>query len=164
MVSLRDRRYAVSLHENDGSKAASDGLTVLPSTLFCVPETAEPALVGEAPQPAREPFSISDAPRLSVKRSRHPVWDECPAAERQQLRVAAVERAVQATPPLPVPLRERHRSYQMARAARFRALLEKGAQGQESLAQVTPTPSHLLGRISPIFPPFFPAFCAFSPS
>ena len=63
------------------------------------------------------------------------MWDECPAAERQQLRVAAVERAVQATPPLPVPLRERHHSYQMARVARFRALLEKGAQGQESLVQ-----------------------------
>ena len=27
-----------------------------------------------------------------------------------------------------------------------------------------PTPSHVLGRISPIFPPFFPVFCAFSPS
>ena len=26
-----------------------------------------------------------------------------------------------------------------------------------------PTPSHLLGRISPIFPPFFLVFCAFSP-
>ena len=25
-------------------------------------------------------------------------------------------------------------------------------------------PSHLLGRISPIFAPFFPVFCAFSPS
>ena len=30
--------------------------------------------------------------------------------------------------------------------------------------QVIPTPSHLLGRISPIFSPFFPVFCAFSPS
>ena len=26
-----------------------------------------------------------------------------------------------------------------------------------------PTPSHLLGHISPIFAPFFPVFCAFSP-
>ena len=30
--------------------------------------------------------------------------------------------------------------------------------------QVIPTPSRVLGRISPIFPPFFPIFCAFSPS
>ena len=30
--------------------------------------------------------------------------------------------------------------------------------------QVIPTPSHLLDRISPIFTPFFPVFCAFSPS
>ena len=29
--------------------------------------------------------------------------------------------------------------------------------------QVIPTPLHVLGRISPIFPPFFPVFCAFSP-
>eukprot|EP01045_Picozoa_sp_COSAG04_P000015 COSAG04_NODE_1_length_58448_cov_23.476478_15_plen_287_part_00 len=32
------------------------------------------------------------------------------------------------------------------------------------LPQVIPTPSHVLGRISPIFSPFFPVFCAFSPS
>ena len=30
--------------------------------------------------------------------------------------------------------------------------------------QVIPTPSHFLDRILPIFPPFFPIFCAFSPS
>ena len=30
--------------------------------------------------------------------------------------------------------------------------------------QVIPTPSHLLDRISPISPPFFSVFCAFSPS
>ena len=30
--------------------------------------------------------------------------------------------------------------------------------------EVIPTPLHVLGRISPIFPPFFPVFCAFSPS
>ena len=30
-------------------------------------------------------------------------------------------------------------------------------------AQVIPTPSHVLGRISPIFAPFFLVFCAFSP-
>ena len=30
--------------------------------------------------------------------------------------------------------------------------------------QVIPTPLHVLGRISPISPPFFPVFCAFSPS
>ena len=29
--------------------------------------------------------------------------------------------------------------------------------------EVIPTPSHVLGRISPIFSPFFPVFCAFSP-
>ena len=32
------------------------------------------------------------------------------------------------------------------------------------LYEVIPTPSHLLGHISPIFTPFFPVFCAFSPS
>ena len=31
-------------------------------------------------------------------------------------------------------------------------------------SQVIPTPSHVLDRISPIFTPFFPVFCAFSPS
>ena len=31
-------------------------------------------------------------------------------------------------------------------------------------SQVIPTPLHVLGRISPIFSPFFPVFCAFSPS
>ena len=30
--------------------------------------------------------------------------------------------------------------------------------------QVIPTPLHVLDRISPIFSPFFPVFCAFSPS
>ena len=30
--------------------------------------------------------------------------------------------------------------------------------------KVIPTPSHVLGRISPIFSPLFPVFCAFSPS
>ena len=30
-------------------------------------------------------------------------------------------------------------------------------------AQVIPTPLHVLGRISPIFSPFSPTFCAFSP-
>ena len=30
--------------------------------------------------------------------------------------------------------------------------------------QVIPTPLHVLGRISPISPPFFPVFCAFLPS
>ena len=29
---------------------------------------------------------------------------------------------------------------------------------------VIPTPLHVLDRISPILPPFFPVFCAFSPS
>ena len=29
---------------------------------------------------------------------------------------------------------------------------------ERTVAQVIPTPSHVLGRISPIFPPFFPRF------
>eukprot|EP01045_Picozoa_sp_COSAG04_P027214 COSAG04_NODE_3938_length_2410_cov_2.020338_2_plen_243_part_00 len=33
-----------------------------------------------------------------------------------------------------------------------------------TIDQVIRTPLHVLGRISPIFPPFFPVFCAFSPS
>ena len=36
--------------------------------------------------------------------------------------------------------------------------------GVETTLQVTPTPPHLLDRISPIFSPFFPVFCACSPS
>ena len=32
------------------------------------------------------------------------------------------------------------------------------------LTKVIPTPLHVLDRISPIFSPFFPVFCAFSPS
>jgi len=36
----------------------------------------------------------------------------------------------------------------------------RGDEGGE----VIPTPLHVLGRISPIFPPFFLVFCAFSPS
>ena len=45
----------------------------------------------------------------------------------------------------------------------------KSAEAAEELLadaralQVIPTPSHLLDRISPIFSPFFPVFCAFSP-
>ena len=35
---------------------------------------------------------------------------------------------------------------------------------RQQRVQVIPTPSHVLGRISPIFAPFFPVFCAFSPS
>ena len=38
------------------------------------------------------------------------------------------------------------------------------AEPAEAQAQVIPTPLHVLGRISPIFSPFFPVFCAFSPS
>ena len=39
-----------------------------------------------------------------------------------------------------------------------------GSEIYDSPQQVIPTPSHLLDRISPIFPPFFLVFCAFSPS
>ena len=37
------------------------------------------------------------------------------------------------------------------------------AKPHGSADQVIPTPLHVLGRISPIFAPFFPVFCAFSP-
>ena len=37
-------------------------------------------------------------------------------------------------------------------------------RGPAGWVQVIPTPLHVLGRISPIFSPFFPVFCAFSPS
>ena len=43
------------------------------------------------------------------------------------------------------------------------ASFDVGAQGGVGGDQVIPTPSHLLDHISPIFPPFFPVFCAFSP-
>ena len=36
--------------------------------------------------------------------------------------------------------------------------------GNATWIQVIPTPSHVLDRISPIFSPFLPVFCAFSPS
>ena len=39
-----------------------------------------------------------------------------------------------------------------------------GTTGGTLRDQVIPTPSRVLGRISPIFPSFFPVFCAFSPS
>eukprot|EP01045_Picozoa_sp_COSAG04_P017653 COSAG04_NODE_1577_length_6261_cov_20.494645_2_plen_784_part_00 len=42
-------------------------------------------------------------------------------------------------------------------------LTEKAA-ALEAHQQVIPTPLHVLDRISPIFYPFFPVFCAFSPS
>ena len=58
--------------------------------------------------------------KLSVIPSYHPLWDGCSPQERQQLRVAVVANAG-----FPVPLRERHRAYQEARVAKFRALLEK---------------------------------------
>ena len=41
---------------------------------------------------------------------------------------------------------------------------EAAAAAARFACQVIPTPLHVLGRISPIFPPFFPIFCAFSPS
>ena len=40
----------------------------------------------------------------------------------------------------------------------------QGSLQQQLMVKVIPTPSHVLGRISPIFSPFFPVFCAFSPS
>ena len=49
----------------------------------------------------------------------------------------------------------------------FGLLLEgkEAAGGSNPITtQVIPTPSHLLDHISPIFSPFFPVFCAFSPS
>eukprot|EP01045_Picozoa_sp_COSAG04_P004862 COSAG04_NODE_217_length_19889_cov_59.963221_9_plen_262_part_00 len=58
------------------------------------------------------------------------------------------------------PTRMRHRRAN-ARAATAAAAPEPAA---EMDAQVIPTPSHLLDRISPIFAPFFLLFCAFSPS
>ena len=39
--------------------------------------------------------------------------------------------------------------------------LEKGLTALAD--KVIPTPLRVLGRISPIFSPFFPVFCAFSP-
>ena len=42
--------------------------------------------------------------------------------------------------------------------------LENKEREYEMRKQVIPTPLHVLGRISPIFSPFFPVFCAFSPS
>ena len=43
----------------------------------------------------------------------------------------------------------------------YQYTLDQALAGED---QVIPTPLHVLGRISPIFPPFFPVFCAFSPS
>jgi serine/threonine protein kinase len=80
--------------------------------------------------------------KLSVIPSSHPLWDGCSPQERQQLRVAVIADA-----DLPVPLRERHRAYQEARVATFRALLEKlpGARNeivQESKVDIPPVRSY----------------------
>ena len=40
----------------------------------------------------------------------------------------------------------------------------QGSLQQQLMVKVIPTPLHVLGRISPICFPFFPVFCAFSPS
>ena len=40
----------------------------------------------------------------------------------------------------------------------------QGSLQQQLMVKVIPTPLHVLDRISPIFSPFFPVFCAFSPS
>ena len=50
----------------------------------------------------------------------------------------------------------------MVESAEFDYIVDLDAMEQEN--QVIPTPLHVLGRISPIFSPFFPIFCAFSPS
>ena len=44
------------------------------------------------------------------------------------------------------------------------APLLESSGGVALIVQVIPTPLHVLGRISPIFSPFFSVFCAFSPS
>ena len=46
---------------------------------------------------------------------------------------------------------------------RLREEKQEEERAAEEARQVIPTPSHVLGRISPIFSPFPPVFCAFSP-
>ena len=88
-------------HHSPPRHAASTSLQAASALEFCATTSKEPH-------------------KLSVIPSCHPLWDGCSPQERQQLRVAVV-----ANEGLPVPLRERHRAYQEARVAKFRALLEK---------------------------------------
>ena len=42
-------------------------------------------------------------------------------------------------------------------------IMDMLTEANDLLEQVRSRPSHLLDRISPVFSPFFPVFCAFSP-
>ena len=59
---------------------------------------------------------------------------------------------------LPTVLGEWKRLHEQAQGSSGAGPVERSSSDQ-----VIPTPSHLLDRISPIFPPFFLFFCAFSP-
>ena len=48
--------------------------------------------------------------------------------------------------------------------SRGAAVAESGRVAVGLKVMGIPTPSHVLGHISPTFSPFFPVFCAFSPS
>ena len=75
---------------------------------------------------------------------------EAEAAAARQEELAAANAALRAEQAAAV---ERHAD----------ALGKENAQAESAL-QVILTPSHLLHRISPIFPPFFSVVCAFSPA
>ena len=57
---------------------------------------------------------------------------------------------------LPTVLGEWKRLHEQAQGSSGAGPVERSSSDQ-----VIPTPSHLLDRILPIFPPFFPIFCAF---
>ena len=82
----------------------------------------------------------------------------CASGTAGRCRAAGGARAARGPPPAPPPPAPWRGS-----SGRIGRGFGRGS-GAASWSLVSSLPSHFLGRISPIFPPFFPVFCAFSPS
>ena len=143
-MTFRDRLYSVAVGEDGASTegvgsgvsdvVANGSFIALPASLFGeqLPVREDTAAGAEATAGYVPPASDVGAGALTEPRATclrvtpacHPLWDGCSAQERQQLRVSAIADAALS---VPVPLRERHRGYQEARVAQFRALLHKAA-------------------------------------
>ena len=148
MMTFRDRLYSVAVGEDGGRTEGGDGASdatanssfvILPASLFGEPVREDAhAAVGAGAEAASSytvrtsdvgAAALTEPQRLSVNPSSHTLWDGCSAQERQQLRVSAI---AEAAPPVPVPLRERHRAYQEARVAQFRSLIHEKAASADN--------------------------------